>query len=79
MAHLGFEAYGEGFFGKLLHERGFLPERVLLRVRSKFRAFAGPPQRRVRLSRQPRLCGRREALSSLVGERSAGLDRAKEP
>ena len=29
MPHLGFEAYGEGFFGKLLHGRGFLPEWVL--------------------------------------------------
>ena len=43
MPHFGFEAYGEGFFGKLLHGRGFLPEGVLCWVRPNFRALAGFP------------------------------------
>jgi hypothetical protein len=29
MPHFGFEAYGKGFFGKLLHGRGILPRKAL--------------------------------------------------
>ena len=67
MPHFRFEAYGEGFFGKLLHGRGFLPEWVLRWVRPKFRAFAGSPATgpTPRPARPPR---RRLAQSSIARE-----------
>ena len=48
MAHFGLEAYGKGFFGKLLHEGGILPDWVLSRVRRTFRASPGMRARPLR-------------------------------
>ena len=41
MPHFGFEAYGQGFFGKLLHGRLILPDLALHGVRPIFRGLPG--------------------------------------
>jgi hypothetical protein len=79
MPHFGFEAYGEGFFGKLLHGRGFLPEGVQRWVRPNFRTLAGFPGRRLRTAAWPIGRRRRQALPRHADHPEYSVDGAKEP
>ncbi len=78
MPHFAFEAYGYGFFGKLLHGQGFLPE-VALACGSSDVPGVVPAASAARIRWPARRAARRRHAIAMPAERRGPAEGFEEP